>query len=128
MAAPPGRPANRGVCASRALGQPHFGGRQRGVTQSLRLPKVRQVGRARAVLMCNCRASTLGFDAAIAHPSTSSSTSAVFSRMSGSLPRDSTLSRTSGSVFQPRRLKRHLVSVCRQELATVEFTPAGLAH
>ena len=40
-------------------------------------------------------------------PSTSFSTSAVFSRMSGSLPRDSTLRRTSGSVLEPRRLKRH---------------------
>ena len=39
-------------------------------------------------------------------PSTSFSTSAVFSRMSGSLPRDSTLRRTSGSVLEPRRLKR----------------------
>ena len=34
------------------------------------------------------------------------STSAVFSRMSCSLPRDSTLSRTSGSVLDARRLKR----------------------
>src|SRR5687768_10873570 len=39
-------------------------------------------------------------------PSRRASSSAVFSRMSASFPRDSTLSRTSGSVFEPRRLKR----------------------
>ena len=35
------------------------------------------------------------------------STSAVLSRISDSLPRDSTFRRTSGSVFEPRRLNRH---------------------
>ena len=44
---------------------------------------------------------------AIRTPSAASS-SAVLAFISDSSPRDSTLSRTSGSVFEPRRLKRQL--------------------
>ncbi len=40
-------------------------------------------------------------------PPISASSSAVFSRISASSPRLSTLSRISGSVFDERRLKRH---------------------
>lgn len=42
-----------------------------------------------------------------AQPSRKPSSSAVLSRTKPSLPRDSTLRRTRGSVLEPRRLKRH---------------------
>ena len=52
--------------------------------------------------------------------SRNASSSAVFSRISASLPRDSTLSRTSGSVLEARTLKRQSLEFHRQSVGVID--------